>query len=425
MTSRTLSPVMRVLALTAALSLFLSGCGLVNGSSGEEETTAASAESPAEEEAPQEEETEEESGEEASDTPSLADPGILTANCGVREGWVEYTLYSDTAERILHARFDILGVDRAESPDLSHGRAVDAGIALGTSCHQDAPPLFPERHLVLVTFSEEVNGNDVKGFGVLSEDGVFTALSPEQEVGDFATPINYDHPVADPERDRILFVQDEGGSEHTIHAMDLESGEITDLDGTCARMRCDQLTVVPGIDAAVLYGHHFVGMAVTDDGAGLVGSVDSHLAHYYDLSDQVGADVVDLTRDGINSNRSSDVRVDPTASFQALDDGTLIFDDNVLSVMEFTSQTPAEYEAANEGVIYIEQEPLPADRTLIPEGTRSNSAAFVSHDSSEVLFRSKAPNGDTSWYRVPADGSSEPEEFPGLPADLNAILSWT
>lgn len=417
------SPVPRLLAPLAALTLAATGCGLIGASSGDEETADASVESPAEEDAPQEEDAEEESPE----TPSLADPGILTADCDVPAGWVEYTLHSpDNADELLHVRFDIMGSDRAESEDLSHGRMVDAGIALGSSCHESQrPPLFPERHLVLATFTEEVNGNQVDGFGVLAEDGTFTALSPEQEVADFGTPIDYIHPVADPERDRILFVQDEGGSEHTVHAMDLESGEITDLGGTCASMRCDQLTVVPGIDGAVLYGDYFHSMAAVLDGSGLIGSIDGRTLFYFDIGDQAGADLVDLTRDNIYSDRSPEVPADKRSGFQALDDSTLLFADDVLSVVEFTADTPYAYEAENEDVLHHELEPLPTERTLIPEGTRSNSDPVLSPEGSEVIFRSEPPTGGASWYRVPTDGSGEPEEFPELPSDVHKVLAWT
>lgn len=416
-------PAPRLFAPLAALMLVASGCGLVGGSSDEEAPAGASADAPEDEDASQEDSTEEES----SETPSLADPGILTADCDVPMGWVEYTLHSsDSAEQLLHARFDIMGSDRGESEDLSHGRFVDAGIALPSSCHEsEQPPLFPERNLVMATFTEEVNGNEVSGFGVLSEDGMFTALSPEQEVGDFATPINYIHPVADPERDRIVFVQDEGGSEHGIHAMDLESGEITDLGATCPSTRCDQLTVVPGIDAAVLYGDYFNSMAVVPDGSGVVGSLASRTLFYFDISDQAGADVVDLTRDTIYPDRSPEVPVDRRSNFQILGEGLLLFADDELSVIEFTADTPATYEAENENVLHHELEPLPVERTLIPAGTRSNSRPVLSPDGSEVIFLSQPETGDPSWYRVPTEGGDEPVEFPGLPWDLHKVLAWT
>jgi hypothetical protein len=414
------SPVPRLFAPLAALMLVSTGCGLPGSSPEEENVSVESPEA-------------EEDGARADDendspaTGALAGPGILAADCDGPEGWVEYTLFSpDGAEELAHARFDVQETAPGESGSLSHGRAVAERVALDPTCSEGYPaPLFPERHLVMVTFEEEVNGNRVNGFGVQAEDGTFTALSPEQEVADFGTPVDYLYPVADPEQDRIVFVQDEGGSEHGIHAMDLESGEITDLGGTCAPLRCDRLTVVPGIDGAVLYENNFTSMAVIEDGEGLIGSIDGNELRYYDLSDQIGDGVVDLTSETLRHIESSPVPVGKRVSFQPLGNSTLLFADDELSVVEFTADTPDTYESENEGALHHELEPLPTERTLVPAGTRENTDPVVSPDGSEVLFRSEPPTGGFSWYRVPADGSGDPVEFSELPGDLHRLLAWT
>ena len=415
------SPVPRLFAPLATLILVATGCGLLNSSPDEENVSVESPE--AEEDGAQGDDAEDDS----SPTGDLAGPGILASDCGGLEGWVEYTLFSpDSAEELAHARFDIQDTQPGEIAALSHGRVAAERVALDPTCSEGhPPPLFPERHLVMVTFEEEVSGNRVNGFGVQNEEGTFTALSPDQEVADFGTPVDYLYPVADPERDRIVFVQDEGGSEHGIHAMDLESGEITDLDGTCAPLRCDRLTVIPGIDGAVLYEDHFTSMAVIEDGEGLIGSIDGNELRYYDLSDQVGSGVVDMTNDTLRHIESTPVPVGLRVSFQPLSDSTLLFSDNELSVVEFTGDTPGTYDTENEGLLHHELEPLPTERTLIPEGTRENSDPVVSPDGSEVLFRSEPPTGGMSWYRVPADGSGEPVEFPELPWNLHRVLAWT
>lgn len=101
---------------------------------------------------------------------TLADSGILTAACQPESGRLEIT----------SVRFDTAEAAHSESDDLTHGRAVDArNVSLETSCDTGAPSLFPERGLVLGTFEERVDGVAVTGFGVMAEDGTFTALSPD------------------------------------------------------------------------------------------------------------------------------------------------------------------------------------------------------------------------------------------------------
>lgn len=424
MTSPFIPPVIRALAPAAALALLLSACGLFRT---EEPSPAETEESTSGE---TESSTEEEGGSDkqgSSQTASLADPGILTAECEAEFAWIEFTLYStEDAREIANVRFDTADAVHAESDHLSHGRAVDPqNVFLETSCHESAPSLFPERHLVLGTFKEQVNGNLVSGFGVMAEDGTFTALSPEQEVSDFANPTEYLFPVADPENDRILFVEDTGesGGEGTVQALDLESGEITDL-GTCEKRRiCKDLTIMPGLDGAVIEGGQSTPLAVVFDGSAVVQSSGQGFT-FFDIEDQADEGVVDLTLSFTNRDRATEVDVDARGVAQAIDANTLLFDDDVLSVLELTENTLSSYEEDNASTPRNLWEPLPVDRTLVPEGSRNNSTPVLSPDGSEVLFHSDPQTGTASWYKVPTDGSSEPEEFTALPENLPAVLGW-
>lgn len=419
MTSPTLHPVIRALAPAAALTLLLSGCGLLRS---EEPTAAEPEESAAETEAPDDEE-----GvpvrEGIAQAGSLAEPGILTAECGPDSAWLEFTLYStEDAQELVNTRFDTAELDHAESDQLSHGRATDAqSVELETSCEEGAPSLFPERELVLGTFTERVNVGNASGFGVMAADGTFTALSPEPENAD--TPTDYLHPVADPEQDRIVFVVDDGGGENTIQALDLESGEITDL-GTCAGQElCESLTIVPGLDSAVVAGGQGTLLAVVLDGSMAVQSTNPGLT-FFDIGDQADSGVVDLTLSFLNRDRSTEVEVDSDGTAQAIDGNTLLFDDDVLSVLEFTENTVSSYGEGNTGTPRNLWEPLPVDRTLFPEGDRRNSRIVVSSDGSEILFYSEPSNGTAGWYKVPADGSEEPAELSGLPVNVSAVIGW-
>lgn len=420
MTSRILSPVIRALAPATALALFLSGCGLLRS---EEPTAAEPEESGSEEtEAPDDEESSPVT-EKAAEAGSLAEPGILTAECGSESAWLEFTLYSaEDARELVSARFDTADVVHAESDQLSHGRAADAqSVSLETSCDEGAPSLFPERELVLGVFQEKVDGVTASGFGVMAEDGTFTALSPEQEDPDALT--DYLHPVADPEQDRIVFVADDGEGENTIQALDLGSGEISDL-GTCDDQQlCASLTIVPGLDSAVVAGGQGTFLAVVLEGSMVVQSTSPGLT-FFDIGAQSGDGVVDLTLSFLNRDRSTEVDVDSDGTAQAIDSNTLLFDDDVLSVLEFTESTISSYEEGNSGTPRNLWEPLPADRTLFPGGDRKNSRLVVSSDGSQVLFHSEPSTGSASWYKVPTDGSGEPEELSELPLSISTVVSW-
>ena len=420
MTSRTIPPALRVLAPAAALALVLAGCGLLRT---EEPASTERGESASEEtEAPDTEE----SGparERSTGSGSLAAPGILTAEC--QPGWLEFTLRSpEDAREITSVRFDTAEAVHAESDDLSHGRAVEPqSLSLETSCDTGAPSLFPERGLVLGTFAERVDGVAVTGFGVMAEDGTFTALSPAPEDAGSEGPADHLHPVADPERDRIVFVSETGEGEDSVRALDLESGEFTDL-GTCdTQQMCEHLTVMPGLDRAAIDDGQSTPMAVVLDGSTVVQNNDLGLS-FFDIGDQADSDVVDLTLNFLNRDRTIEVDVDASGTVRALDANTLLFDDEVLSVLEFTETTLEGYEEENSTTPRNLWEPLPVDRTLSPDGDGVNSHVVPSPDGGEVLFRNEPQSGPASWYKVPTDGSGAPEELSEMPGNVSTVISW-
>ena len=406
----------RALAPATALALLLSACG---DSDAVEESSSS--------------ETEESQGtsstEEEAEVPSFADPGILTAECGDGgDAGVVVNLFSAEDGSELHtAHFSTDGIDHAESEDLSHGRAANPGtsVSLAGPCSDGSRAYLPERGMLVGTFEEEVNGNRVSGFGVLTEDRTFTALSPEQELSDFDSPTNYLHPVGDSEGDRIVFVEDDGENTPIVQALDLESGEITDL-GTCESARCGYLTVLPGLDGAVLSAPSYHDQVPVLGGSALLGGRNTDTVFFFGMKEQTEDTLIDLA-DVVDSGDvfsvgRPQVKVENGGRFQAVGDNTLLFDDNVLSVWEFTEDTFLDYEEENADVLPYRRDPVPAERTLVPEGPRTNSDPHVSPDGTEVIFRSKPQTGDSSWYRVPLDGSGEPEEFPGLP--LQTVIAW-
>ncbi|MBQ1084213.1 MULTISPECIES: hypothetical protein [unclassified Nocardiopsis] len=422
MTSRTIPPAVRALAPAAALALLLSGCGLLRA---EEPASTETEEGASEEtEAPDTEEGGP-SRERSTGSNSLADPGILTAACQPESGWLEFTLHSaEDAQEITSVRFDTAEAVHAESDDLTHGRAVDArSVSLETSCDTGAPSLFPERGLVLGTFEERVDGVAVTGFGVMAEDGTFTALSPDHEESGADAPADHVHPVADPEGDRIVFVTETGEGEDTVQALDLESGEFTDL-GTCdSQQVCENLTIMPGLDRVAIDDGQSTPMAVVLDGSTVVQSNDLGLS-FFDIGDQADSDVVDLTLNFLNRDRTTEVDVDASGTVQALDSNTLLFDDEVLSVLEFSDSTLAGYEEENATTPRNLWEPLPVNRTLAPDGDGENSHVVLSPDGAEILFRNQPQSGPASWYRVPTDGSGAPEELPGMPGNVSTVIGW-
>ncbi|QVJ00871.1 hypothetical protein KGD82_21090 [Nocardiopsis eucommiae] len=305
-------------------------------------------------------------------------------------------------------------------------------LTLPEMCTGEPGIYIPDRGMVLATFQEVVNGNTIPGFGVLDEHGTFTALSPEQEVSDFATPIEYLHSVADPEGDRILFVEDNGEDTLSIQAMDLENGEITDI-GNCPKLQCQNLTVIPGLDAAVMGNLPYNDLLPVLGGSAIIASTGSGNMHFIDLGEHANDDVINLdevfdTREILGSDPGPDsppnVVVEGRGPITAIDDNSVVFEDNVLTVWEFTETTFTDYEAEHSDTLQYERPALPATATLVPEGPRENSDPNVSPDGTEVIFLSNPQTGGSSWYRVPVDGSSEPEEFPEFPSNVT-VLSWT
>ncbi|MFJ6022757.1 hypothetical protein ACIQFP_25695 [Nocardiopsis alba] len=425
MTPRTIPPLIRVLAPAITLALLLSACG---GSPGDV--------SEAGEGTPSETEETSEENETAAEVPgrsSFGDPGILIAECaGGNDGTLGFnlTLFSDEDGGALHeAAFEPRLASHAESDFLSHGRAAQEGadISLAEPCGDDNKMYFPERGMVVGSITENVNGNNVTGFGVLHENGTFTTLSPDQEVSDFATPINYLHPIADSSGDRILFVQDDGENK-TAQAMDLENGKITDF-GPCDPTQCTRFTVRTGLDSAVFDETGVRDIVPVLDGSALIGGTNTRVVEFYDLGDQTGADLIDLMeltgRNDLLGERGPQVNLETEGRIQAIDDNTLLIADNVMSVWEFTADTFQDYEAENEDTLQYSREALPVTRTLVPEGPRENSDPHVSPDGTRIIFRSEAEAGGSTWYQVPVDGSSEPEEFPGLPIErFQEIIAW-
>ncbi|MFE9247030.1 hypothetical protein [Nocardiopsis sp. NPDC006938] len=421
MTPTIATPAVRALAVMAALTLSLSACGLLGS---DEPDPTETEEGATAEEAPDSEEGAP-AKEGARGSGPLDAPGILTAACQPESGWLEFTLYStEDAQELAHARFDTDGVVHAESDDLSHGRAADPrGVTLETSCDEGPPSLFPERRLVLGTFEEEVDGVALAGFGVMAEDGTFTALSPDPEEAGSEGPPAYQHPVADPERDRIVFVEETDEGEGSVQALDLASGEVTDL-GTCGRHRpCENLTVLPGLDRAAIDDGQSAPTAVVFDGSTVVRGDPLGLS-FFDIGDQADSALVDLTLNFVNRDRTTEVEVDATGTVHAVDATTLLFDDGALSVLAITEAALSDYEEENASTPRNLWESLPADRTLISEDGWENSSLALSPEGAELLFHATPPAGSAGWYTVPVDGSGAPEERADLPGDISTIISW-
>lgn len=422
--SSTISPILRLLAPMAALTLMATACGSSPDDTPDDDEQASAGV----EESSEGNETEAEA--EAPEQSSMGAPGILTAECDGRNSGdlgLIVTLFSAEDGSELHkVDFSPPLAEHAESEFLSHGRAApqSSEISLSDPCGDKPGAYLLERGMLVAAITENVNGNDISGFGVLHESGTFTTLSPDQEVSDFATPINYLHPVADSEGDRILFVEDDGENT-TAQSMDLESGEITEL-GPCDPMQCGKLTALPGLDSAVFDDSSLRDLVPVLDGSALIGSANTQVLHYFELGDQAGDDLIDLMeltkRTDLFADGGPQVNLETHGRIQVIDDNTLLIADNVMSVWEFTAAVFEDYEAENEDTLQYSREPVPATRTLVPEGPRENSHPHVSPDHTEIIFRSEAEASGTKWYRVPVDGSSEPEEFPGLP--LQKVIAW-
>ena len=391
----TISPILRLLAPLSALTLMATACGSSPDDTPDDDEHASAGV----EESSEGNETEAETPEQS----SFGAPGILAAECDGRNSGalgLIVTLFSAEDGSELHkVEFSPPLAEHAESDFLSHGRAAQQGseISLSDPCGDEPRAYLPERGMLVAAITENVNGNDISGFGVLHESGTFTTLSPDQEVSDFATPINYLDPVADPEGDRILFVEDDGENT-TAQAMDVESGEITEL-GPCDPVQCGNLTSLPGLDSAVFDDTTLRDLIPVLDGSALIGSANTQVVHYYELGDQAGADLIDLSevtdRTDLFADGGPQVNLETHGRIQAIDDNTLLIADNVMSVWEFTAAVFEDYEAENEDTLQYSREPVPVTRTLVPEGPRKNSDPHLSPDHTEIIFRSEADAGGT------------------------------
>ncbi len=401
----------------AAAALLLSACG---GSDAEGSSPAEGEENASAEEA----------AEENPDQSSITESGLFSRDCDGSDG--TFTLYSaDDGTEITTVTFssDLVAADTSEA--LGHGRAADAEELNYDndfdSCGGQLISVSPHEHLLLRAYSEEVNGNTVETFGVISEEGAVTTLAPEQEVSDFSTPVDYRTPVYDAVNERILFVAyDTSTNEGTIQTMDLHSGEVNDL-GTCeGAENCDNLAVLPESGIAV---QGPLAWPLTPDAvssakvASTLESPDSETLLYAEVignSTQLSfidmetalADNPDLISGGISDQSEYRLGLETTAKPLFIDENTLLLKDNELSVWEFTEELLAEFSQSEEeqNRPSFNEDYAPVDRTLIPEGPRTNENPLLSPDRTEILFRSKPATGEASWYRVPVDGSSEPEE---------------
>lgn len=324
------------------------------------------------------------------------------------------------------------------SDALGHGRAPEIEYLEGngdvSGCGGQLISVSPHEHLLLRSYKEVINGNNVDVFGVITEEGDVTTLSPEQEVSDFGIPVDHRYPIYDSVNERIIFVEyDNTSNEGVIQAMDLYSGEVSDLGNCEDADSCRKITVLPK-SGIVLHGHlanpiqgeEFV--TESPDGETLLYAnsyidatqlffinIETALADNPDIITGYGGDLAEYL---------VEVEVDATPQF--IDENTLLLKNNELAVWEFTEELLAEHDKSDEEPDFfnLDQDYLPVDRTLIPEGPRRNKDALVSPDGSEVLFCSSPETGQGSWYRVPVDGSSEPEEAFRL-EDLSAeIYTW-
>ncbi|WP_307869265.1 hypothetical protein [Nocardiopsis sp. B62] len=427
MTSRTISPVIRALAPAAALTLLLSACGGSDGEGGSSDENQAGAST-------------EEGAEETPEQPSITESGLITRDCDGYDG--VFTLYSaDDGTRISTLTFTSELVAAETSEALGHGRAPDVEELNHDrefdACSGALISVSPHEHLLLRGYSEEVNGNTVSTFGVMSEEGALTTLAPEQEVSDFGVPIDYRHPVYDAVNERILFVAyDPSADEGDVQAMDLHSGEVNDL-GTCEGSdHCGSLSVLPESGIAV-QGPLTPPASGSAMDASLLESPDGETLLYADHTgsstvltfidiETALADNPDLITGGIADLRHYEVNLEVAAPPQFIDENTLLLGDNELSIWEFTEDLLAEHTEPEEerDLFTFNDEYLPVDRTLIPEGPRYNENFLLSPDRTEVLFRSTPESGGSSWYRAPTDGSAEPEEAFELEDPDTIIAAW-
>lgn len=414
MTSRTISPVIRALAPAAALALLLSACGGSDGEGGSSDENQAGAST-------------EEGAEDAANQPSITDAGLLAVACDNTTN--VFTLHSpDDGSEITSVTFEN-SPEPADPPEaLDHGRAASPNPTGLSICSKNLIHLSPDEQLLLVSYEEEINGNTVSNFGVLSPENGVTTLSPEQEISDFGTPVNYEHPTYDALNERILYVEYEGDNRRTgaVKAMDLYSGDVSDV-GSCEDT-CGQLQVLPETGTPVL--SDLVGqgkLLESPDGTTLIyaDSNSSGLQLGFFGLETVTEDAPALIGTGqAHELTEREVNLQTNGLPVFVDDNTLLIADNSLSVVEFTEETLEEYAGDREQEPVTQWDPLPTAHTLIPESPRVNTYPFVSPDGTEVLFVSKPETGDESWYRVPLDGSAEPEEAFPSPVYGESIIRW-
>ncbi|MFE9247029.1 hypothetical protein [Nocardiopsis sp. NPDC006938] len=426
MSPLTLSPAVRWLAPATALAFLLSACG-----------SDADGSSPAENEG---DISGEEGTEETPDRPSITESGLFTSECDGNER--VFTLYSaDDGTEITSLRFSSERSSAATSEALGHGRAPeiehlesDQNI---TGCGGQLISVSPHEHLLLRSYQEVVNGNTVDVFGVISEEGAVTTLSPEQEVSDFGTPVTYRDPIYDPVNERIVFVEyDTASDEGTVQAMDLRGGQVSDL-GSCEGVNdCGQIAVLPESGTVVMGGLARSFSPEAESGAESAVVVESpngeRLLHanytsgstrlsFYSMEDAL-AENPDIVVGDFDAEYKLDLEVVGEPRF--IDDDTLLLRSNELAVWEFTEELLAEHDYSEEGRDLINPNYVPVEEALVPEGPRRNESAFLSPDRSEILFYSAPQTGAGSWYRVPADGSAEPEEAFVLADPDVVIRTW-
>ncbi|MFD7368933.1 hypothetical protein ACFV4I_21965 [Nocardiopsis alba] len=435
MTPRTIPPLIRVLAPAITLALLLSACGGsdTGGPSPAEDGQEASAEG---------------GSEETTDQPSITESGLISRSYCENSRDDVITVYSaDDGTEISSLTFsgDLVAADTSEA--LGHGRAPDIEQMINYQdfdvCGGQLISVSPHEHLLLRSYEEEVNGSKVQTFGVISEEGAVTTLAPEQEVSDFGTPVDYLNPLYDAVNERIVFVEyDTSSSEGTVQAMDLHSAEISDL-GTCEGINsCDELAVLPqsgivvGGDLAYPFSPDAQSGATdrivveSPSGETLIHADYTETSYSYTKNETTlyfidietalseNPDIIGMSS-SVAAVSQYRVKLDIIGEPEFIDENTLLLKSNELAVWEFTEELLAEHGPDEESGDFTSSA-LPVEDTLIPEGPRRNENVLLSPDRTEILFYSSPESGPGSWYRVPSDGSSEPEEAPEL-ANLDAF----
>ncbi|MEU3016768.1 hypothetical protein ABZ635_05130 [Nocardiopsis sp. NPDC007018] len=371
-------------------------------------TLAASACGPGEGRPPTDQPSEGVVDEEGTD---LTAPGILTAACG--SGEVTLTLLSDEDGTELSARtFDTDSVTGGESEHFPFGHAVlpQEGSVRGVDC-ENADPFLNDRELLFVSFVEELDGTEVNGFGVVDEAGTLTALSPPRDTGDFTVLSDYTRPHLDRERNRIVFVEQEGDEgDGTVHALDLGSGETTPI-GEC-ETHCHTITLPPGAESPLfgLATHRIV----VDPGSGLAAASHGAYEPSVFLFDPGSESTDGFPEFSYGTGEPTNVMGEVAHMFEG---PSLLVENDELTVVEFTAEDLTADGAVGDDL---------GSRTLVPPSERTNTSPQPSPDGTEIVFLSETESGEASWYRVPFDGSTEPERISDVPAEHlgSTIVAW-